>query len=158
MHIAKWTVLLGVFWILLSGYLEPLLLFFGAVSVLTVMLVLNRMDAVDEDPRGINFNFSFFRYVFWLIGQIVSSSIHVTQLIWRKSGSASPALAKISVDDIPKDHRVLYANSITLTPGTLSVDLDDHHVTVHALQAPSISKLAEGNMEHKVKELTGEHK
>lgn len=158
MHIAKWTALLGVFWILLSGYLEPLLLFFGVVSVLTVILVLNRMDKVDQDPRSINFSFKFFRYIVWLVGQIFSSSIHVTKLIWRAPSSASPALAKISVADVPKDHRVLYANSITLTPGTLSVDLDESHVTVHALQASSINKLAEGEMEHKMKQLTGEHK
>ena len=104
MHISKWAVLLSLFWILLSGFIEPLLLSFGALSVALVLLVLKRMDAVDGEQKRIS------------------------------------------------------ANSITLTPGTLSVDLEDGKITVHALQAESIKELEEGDMESRIKKLWGSAK
>ena len=53
MHLGKWTALLSVFWLLLSGYIQPLLLTFGVLSVAIVLIVLKRMDDVDEDPKHI---------------------------------------------------------------------------------------------------------
>ena len=64
------------------------------------------------------------KYIPWLLGQVVQSSMHVTKLVWGSSDKVSPALAKVDVTNIPLSNRVLYANSITLTPGTLSVDLE----------------------------------
>ena len=84
------------------------------------------------------------------MGQIVSSSVHVTKLIWSSPDKLSPALAKVSVKNVPAKKQVMYANSITLTPGTLSVDLQDGEVTVHALQKSSIEELEQGDMEEKI--------
>lgn len=158
MHISKWAILLSIFWLLLSGYIQPLLLSFGVVSVIIVLVVLKRMDTVDQEPRVVTFNYRIFHYFFWLVGQIVLSSVHVTKLIWGSSDNVSPALAKISIDRVPAKNHVLYANSITLTPGTLSVDLNDNEITVHALQASSIESLKQGGMESKIIRLLGEQK
>ena len=59
---------------------------------------------------------------------------------------------------VPSESRVLYANSITLTPGTLSVDLEDGEITVHALQEASIEELKEAGMEEKITGLWGTNK
>lgn len=158
MHIAKWAALLSVFWVLLSGYIQPLLLSFGAVSVAIVLLVLKRMDDVDQQPSKLSFSAQTLRYFTWLLGQIISSSIHVTKLVWGPSSKLSPVLAKIPVNHLPPNKRVLYANSITLTPGTLSVDLEDGEVTVHALQKSSIDELKQGSMEQKIAGIWGENK
>lgn len=158
MHIGKWAVLLSVFWLLLSGYIQPLLLSFGFVSVVLVLVVLKRMDNVDRDPKQIRSGHRMLRYSIWLLGQIFSSSAHVTKLVWGSSSKLSPALAKIPVDKVPPGNRVLYANSITLTPGTLSVDLQDDTVTVHALQKSSIEELEQGDMERKITGIWGENK
>jgi multicomponent Na+:H+ antiporter subunit E len=158
MHNIKWALLLSVFWLLLSGFIQPLLLSFGAISVVIVMIVLRRMDAVDKEPKSVSLNFHSFRYFFWLIGQIFLSSTHVTKLIWGKADQVPPALSKISLQSLPDDKKVLYANSITLTPGTLSVDLQDEEITVHALQASSIASLKQGGMESKIPGHRGEIK
>lgn len=150
MHTIKWAILLSVFWLLLSGYIQPLLLSFGVVSVAIVVIVLRRMDALDAEPKKLGWGFRSVRYLVWLIGQIFLSSVHVTKLIWSNPKNLSPALAKVSAKDIPENKRVLYANSITLTPGTLSVDLENEEITVHALQAASIDELKEGGMERKI--------
>jgi len=150
MHIGLWVVVLSLFWLLLSGYIQPLLLSFGAISVFLVVLVVKRMDDVDQELRQLSFGFSIFRYVPWLLKEIMSSSIHVSKLIWGSPKDLSPTLAKIPLNNIPKDKRVLYANSITLTPGTLSLDINENEITVHALEAASIEELKEGAMESKI--------
>lgn len=158
MYISKWAVILSVFWLLLSGYIEPMMLSFGAVSVVIVLLALKRMDAVDHEPRGISINHQTVHYFLWLLGQIFSSSLLVTKLIWGSSNKLSPSLAKIQAKNVPPNKRVLYANSITLTPGTLSVDLEDEDITVHALQQSSIEELEQGDMERKITDIWGANK
>ena len=155
MHIGLWAVVLSLFWLLLSGYIQPLLLSFGAISVFLVVLVVKRMDDVDQELKQLSFGFSIFRYIPWLLKEIFTSSIHVTKLIWSSPDKLTPTLSKVSVQNVPKEKRVLYANSITLTPGTLSVDLEDGEVTVHALQASSIEEIKEGGMEQKITGLWG---
>lgn len=158
MHIGKWAVILSVFWLFLSGYIQPLMLSFGAISVTIVLLVLKRMDAVDKDPMQIGNGLHAIRYIVWLLGQIMNSSIHVTKLIWGPSNQISPALVKIKASNVSPKKHVLYANSITLTPGTLCVDLEDGEITVHALQKPSIEELKQGDMARKITAIWGENK
>lgn len=158
MHIGKWAVLLSAFWLLLSGFIQPLLLSFGALSVVIVLYVLKRMDAVDQEPTQVSTGHQIIRYLPWLLGQIVISSIHVTKLIWGSSAEVSPAIAKIDSKNISPKNRVLYANSITLTPGTLSVDLEGEEITVHALQESSIDELKQGDMERKITGIWGASK
>lgn len=153
MYIGKWALLLVVFWLLLSGYLQPLLLSFGAISIGIVLIVLKRMDAIDNEPRVINFGLRMVRYLAWLVGQILTSSLHVTKLVWTSSNTISPALEKIPANTVPDNTQVLYANSITLTPGTLCVDLEDDELTVHALQATSIDELNQGYMNSRISDV-----
>lgn len=158
MYLTKWAILLSMFWLLLSGYIQPLLLGFGVASVAVVLFILKRMDDIDKEQQHIGISLRLVRYLPWLIGQIVSSSIQVTKLIWGSSNKVSPTLAKISVKNVPAKTRALYANSITLTPGTLSIDLADDEVTVHALQKSSIDELKQGDMEKKITTIWGENK
>jgi multicomponent Na+:H+ antiporter subunit E len=158
MHMTKWTILLSTFWLLLSGYIQPLLLGFGAVSVIVVLFVLKRMDDVDQEKQEIGTGLRLLQYLPWLIWQIITSSLQVTKLIWGSTDKLSPSLAKIKVDNIPPNRRALYANSITLTPGTLSVDLVGDEITVHALQKSSIEELEQKAMEKKITGIWGEHK
>jgi multicomponent Na+:H+ antiporter subunit E len=155
MHLVKWAVLLATFWLLLSGIYQPLILGFGVASVFIVVLLLKRMDDADAEQKRAASGVRMLRYVAWLIGQIISSSIHVTKLVWSNPKNLSPSLAKVSVKEVPEKVRVLYANSITLTPGTLSVDLKDDEITVHALQQQSIEELQKGEMENKITSIWG---
>lgn len=158
MYLGKWAILLAIFWLLLSGFLKTLLLFFGLISVILVLVVIKRMDDTDHKPNSFEFGPKMLGYIGWLMGQIVTSSIEVTRLVWGSPNNVSPSIAKLPVADLPKDKRVAYANSITLTPGTLSVDLDDNEVTVHALHQDSIASLREGSMSSKVKNVWGANK
>jgi len=141
---------LAVFWLLLSGYFQALLLIFGLVSVVLVVYLIARMDQVDQQSHTLRASPRRLMYFVWLLGQIVRSSVHVAKLVWRSPRELDPALGQIKMSDDCDQGRVLYANSITLTPGTLSVDLKDDVVTVHALRADSLVALKTGEMEQKV--------
>ena len=151
-----WAILLAAFWLLLSGFYKNLLLIFGVISVILVLVVIKRMDTFDKVHRCFDISPKMFGYLGWLLGQIVLSSIQVTKVVFSKD--ISPAIAKLPVDDLPAGKRVVYANSITLTPGTLSVDLNDKEVTVHALQGDSITALKKGDMSSKIIKVWGEAK
>ncbi|NRA22968.1 MAG: Na+/H+ antiporter subunit E [Oleispira sp.] len=158
MHMTKWTILLSIFWLLLSGYIQPLLLAFGIASVIVVLFVLKRMDDVDQEKQEIGTGLRLMQYLPWLIWQVITSSLQVTKLIWGSTDNLSPSVAKINAKNIPPKRRALYANSITLTPGTLSVDLVGDEITVHALQKTSIEELKQEVMEKKIAKIWGEHK
>lgn len=150
MHIGKWAIILAIFWLLLSGYFQPLLLGFGIISIAVVLYALHRMDSVDHEPTEVNSGHRIIRYSAWLLGQITLSSLGVTRLVWGSNDKLTPTLEKIPASGIPADKRVLYANSITLTPGTLSLDLKNDEITVHALQKSSLEELKQGGMEAKI--------
>jgi multicomponent Na+:H+ antiporter subunit E len=154
-HITVWALILSVFWLLLSGMYNPLLLSFGMASIVLVLFVLRRMETVDKKRQQVGTGLRLIRYIPWLIAQVLKSSIQVTKLIWGSPNKVSPTLAKINISNVPPNKRVLYANSITLTPGTLCVDLKDNELTIHALQESSITELEEGYMENKITSIWG---
>jgi len=149
-YLFGWAITLAGFWLLLSGFFKPLLLSFGVISVALVLWLLHRMNNTDADPQKLAFNRSFIRYIVWLVGEIVLSSLAVTRLVWGNRKELRPAIAKLPVDKVPKRSRVLYANSITLTPGTLCIDIDDKYITIHALHEESLESLKHGDMASKV--------
>lgn len=155
MHMVSWTLALVVFWLLLSGYFKALLLFFGAVSVALVVVTVRKMDSVDSRPQPLRVDHKLLLYFVWLIGQIVRSSLDVAKLVWLSPNKIEPSLGVISTKTTEETGNVLYANSITLTPGTLSVDLSEDTVTVHALQTPSLEELEQGDMEARVIKASG---
>lgn len=154
-QLISWAFTLMVFWLLLSGFFKPLLLSFGLGSVVLVVFLLHRMNSFDGLNLGLPLKYSFLRYISWLMGKVVLSSLEVTKLVWSKNQKLSPAVAKLPVSNSSVKSLVLYTNSITLTPGTLSIDVDNEHVTVHALNARSIDELKAGEMAKGISTVAG---
>ncbi|MDX1924402.1 MAG: Na+/H+ antiporter subunit E [Rickettsiaceae bacterium] len=95
-----------------------------------------------------------FIYSFWLLEEIINSSIEVTKIIWDFNEEINPKIVKIdSSFGRSKGRLALYANSITLTPGTLSLDADGSSILVHALNQNFVNDLKSGWMEEKVSEI-----
>lgn len=155
MYFGKWAILLAIFWLLLSGFLKTLLLLFGVISVFLVVLAIKRMDEVDQQPYKFDLGPKMLGYIAWLFWQILASSLGVTKRIWFSSKKLTPAVTKLPVKDIPEEKRVAYANSVTLTPGTLSVDLDDKELTVHALNKDSVADVENDSIARQIKNLWG---
>ena len=149
----KIGVLLCLFWLILSGHTTVLLLVLGLASVLLVVWLIYRMDHSDKAPSSLIFNFEFVRYIAWLIRQVVITNIDVSRRIWDPSLPIKPAWRRISVNLQQPLAKTIYANSITLTPGTVTTEVGDGYFIVHALSAEGITELDQGEMQARVQRL-----
>lgn len=145
--------LLALLWLGNSGHYTPLLLGIGVFSCLFVMWVAQRMNLVDHESQPLNLGWGIFGYLGWLTAKVVSSNVAVVGHIWRGNGSISPSVARLPLSQSTDMGRVIYANSITLTPGTVAMDMDDGSVVVHALTEAGVQELEQGEMNRRVARL-----
>ncbi len=145
------TVMLAAFWLLLSGHYAPMFLGFGAFSVLLAAWLAIRMNIVDDEAKPLRWLLRVPRYWLWLTGQILYSALAVCRLIWNPGAPLSPGLGRANVEGLNDVERATYANSITLTPGTLSMSVDEHHIEIHALDEQTLADIDAGDMIRRVR-------
>ena len=146
------VAILAAFWLVLSGHYTALLLTFGAASVALVVWISQRMEIVDEE-QPIHLTLSLPRYVAWLAIQILVAAVRVARLIWSPRPALKPVVGHVPAEDMSHLAQTIYANSITLTPGTLSMTVDDEGVEVHSLQPAGLDDLRRGVMLGRVRRL-----
>lgn len=129
--------LLMVSWLLWSGHFDLLLLSFGLLSCLFVHYLLSRLQVNDLPPQSLKIFLKLPLYLPWLFWQVVLSNIAVAKILWRRDMRLSPAVEQVRATQDSNLGLVIYANSVTLTPGTLSVDAQQGSVLVHALETSS---------------------
>ncbi|OUW06412.1 MAG: hypothetical protein CBD16_00165, partial [Betaproteobacteria bacterium TMED156] len=88
----------------------------------------------------------------WLSKEIFISGIYVSRVILNPKLKISPKLDLIPMSQSTDVGKTTYANSITLTPGTLSIEIKKNYILVHALEASSLDHLKEGLMDKKVRD------
>jgi len=155
-HGAGLCLALVLCWLLLSGYFQILLLGLGAVSVLFCVWIAVRMDLIDHEGVPLHITWASLRYLPWLLWEIVKANIDVAKLVIAPSLPISPSLFNAPVSQKTDLGQAIYANSITLTPGTVSVDLEPGVILVHALHVGSADGVLEGEMDKRVSKLEGQ--
>ena len=145
---------LFVVWLLLSGYFTGLLLALGLASVLVVVLIAARMDVIDHEGYPVHLNPArIVLYALWLLKAVVKSNIDVLRRIWSRDLDISPVLVRVRSSQKSKLGQVIFANSITLTPGTVSINLWENEIQVHALTRDAAEELQAGEMDARVSQL-----
>ena len=142
-------------WILLSGHLEPLLLWLGGASTLAVLWIAHRMDVVDHEGHPIQLGWRALTYFPWLAWEIVTANIEVARLILDPKLPVGPVLLTVRASQKTDLCRAIYANSITLTPGTVTVALVGGRLQVHALTEDLAAGLETGDMDLRVSRVEG---
>ncbi len=149
-------VVLLVVWLLWSGFWPgvsesgSLLTGLGVVSCLAVVLIARRMQVVDREGTPIEVTRALVLYAPWLIWQIVRANVAVARIILHPRLPIRPQVIRIRASQKTDLGRVIYANSITLTPGTVTIDLQGRDLTVHALTDEAARGLATGEMDRRV--------
>lgn len=143
------AVLLAVVWQMWSGHTEPLIVKFGIASVLLVVWLSARMDAVDGTREPFSLGLRVFSYIPWLLLEIVKSNVHVARVILSPGLPINPQLVRVQGSQRSELGQVVYANSITLTPGTVTCDIRDGSFLVHALTDETAAGLIEGTMDRR---------
>ena len=150
-HTISLFLTLAVFWLLNSGHYTPLILSLGAVSIAFVVYIAHRMDVVDHESQPLHLTSRVPIYYIWLGKEIILANISVVKHIWLGNESISPTLSVLKASQKTDMGKVIYANSITLTPGTVAIDVVDDQIMVHALLRESRDDLETGEMDRRVR-------
>lgn len=150
MRILSLGCVLFAFWLLLSGHYTGLLITLGVLTCIGVLMLAQRMKIIDEEGHPVHLAVSALTYWPWLIWQIAMSSWQVTRLILHPKLPISPTMIKVKATQKTRVGVNVYANSITLTPGTISVDVVGNDITVHAITADGAADVEEGSMDRRV--------
>ena len=155
MRAAGLFVTLFVTWLLWSGLYKPLIIALGAVSCLLCVWIAFRMHRDEVEPLRLRPALRTVGYFPWLLKEIAVSNWNVIRIVLSPRLPIDPVVLNVTALQQSALGRVVYANSITLTPGTLTVDVDGSLLTVHALTSEGASALREGEMNERVARLEG---
>jgi multicomponent Na+:H+ antiporter subunit E len=156
MRVAGLVATLFVFWLLLSGIYTPFLVLTGLAASLVVAALAWRMEVADREGHPIHLTLGALGYWPWLVKEIVKSGWQVARIVVDPRLPISPTLVRFRPSQTTVVGLVTHANSITLTPGTLTVDAGREEFLVHALTRAGAAGLAGSEMDRRVTRLEGE--
>jgi multicomponent Na+:H+ antiporter subunit E len=146
---------MAILWLLLSGIFEAWLLALGLGSIIVVVIFANRMDVIDHEGHPIHISWRTLMFWPWLALEIIKANINVARVILDPKMPITPKILHINSLQVTELGHVIYANSITLTPGTVTVGLENGAMNVHALTPVAIEGLLSGEMDRRVHAVEG---
>ncbi len=149
-HAINLAIVCFVVWLLLSGHYVPLILTFGVVATLIVVAITSRMDVANREGQPVHLLSMILSYWPWLVWQIVKANLMVVRCIVSPSLPIRPTLVSVRASQKSTLGKVVYANSITLTPGTVAIDIEGNKIQVHALIPDAAQDLKRGIMDRRV--------
>ncbi len=138
--------LIFLFWFMLSGHTEALLIGLGIFSTLLSVYLSKRMNIIDHESYPVHLSFRLLRYYLFLGKEIIKANIDVMKRIITPGNSISPQIITIPASKQTDLSKVIYANSITLTPGTVTLELAGDEIKIHALSKEGAEDLQSGKM------------
>jgi multicomponent Na+:H+ antiporter subunit E len=142
-----------VIWLLLSGHYDPLLLTLGVLSCITCLYVTWKAKFIDEEGLPLHLLIRLPIYTLWLFKEIIKANIDTAKIII--INNPDPQNFRVKSSQKTEAGKVAYANSITLTPGTVTTVLDGDILEVHALSSDMADDVKSGAMDKKVSWLEG---
>ncbi|MDW3095840.1 MAG: Na+/H+ antiporter subunit E [Gammaproteobacteria bacterium] len=142
-----------ILWLLLSGYFKTNLIVLGILSCGFVTYLSIKLKIYSSNHERIKFNLHLPLYIPWLLKEIVKSNLHVARCILSSSDSIQPQTICSKPSQKTNTGLAVHANSITLTPGTISVDINDNEILVHALTDHTAKGITNGDIDKRVSKL-----
>ena len=142
-----------VIWLLLSGHYDPLLLTLGVLSCITCLYVTWKAKFIDEEGLPLHLLIRLPIYTLWLFKEIIKANIDTAKIIILNN--PDPQNFRVKSSQKTEAGKVTYANSITVTPGTVTTVLDGDILEVHALSSDMADDVKSGAMDKKVSWLEG---
>ncbi len=155
MRHASLGLMLFAFWLALSGHYTPFLIAVGVVCALACVAVARRMDTGDAEGHPTHLLGGAITYFPWLVLEIVKSAWTVSKIIMNPRLPISPTMTVVDASQKTSVGIATYANSITLTPGTITTHVRGKRLTVHALIRGGALDLEGGAMDARVTKFEG---
>lgn len=137
------------FWLALSGHYTPLLITFGILSTALVVWLCLRLKVVDEEGVPTHITVRLLLYIPFLLKEIFLANVVVAKIILDPKLPISPRMVEFHGTQSTDLGRFLYANSITLTPGTITTGVEGQDYEIHALSAADLETDEESRMDQK---------
>jgi multicomponent Na+:H+ antiporter subunit E len=134
-----------IFWLIITDFHLSLISIVGSFGALMCMLKI-----IKAKPIWPRIKWGHLKYFCWLIKQIFLSSISVMLAAWSRKFEVESVFCEIDIKNMRQDLTILYAHSITLTPGTMTVDVQKNHLLVHSISLSGIQELEEGKMKKRI--------
>ena len=145
--------ILFFFWLVFSNHFDSLHLGLGVVCcALVAVLSYDLLFPNVQSPSWLRQVWRFCLYIPWLLREIVAANFHVVYLVFRP-GQIRPQVIRFRTRLKSDMARVAFGNSITLTPGTITLDIQDGEFHVHALSAKAAQSVVTGDMESRVRQV-----
>lgn len=149
------VVLFGM-WLVWSGHYTPLLIGFGVASCAGVVLLCQRMGIVDREGLPLDLTWRTLAYVPWLTVQVIKSNVDLARRVLSRKMHISPQIVELEASQKTDLGRVTFANSITLTPSTVTLDAtSDGRLVVHAVAREVAEELRRGEMDRRATRVEG---
>jgi multicomponent Na+:H+ antiporter subunit E len=153
-QVIKFLVIVGslaLTWLGLNGFdMKIDRLFFLISTPLVSYLIASYLKIL---PKTIKLKINFIFYFLWLAIEILKSAFVVIKIIWSRNININSTFEWIELKNSDQTFTTIYANSITLTPGTVTIDIKDDMLLVHALNSSLINDLKSGEMANKVENI-----
>lgn len=150
MRLISITAVLYLFWLALSGYFKPFLLIGGAACTVFVVWAVVRMKLLDTEGHPAHLLRPAITYWPWLLWEIIKAGWAVTKAVLAPRLAISPTMTRVVASQRSAAGIATYGNSITLTPGTITMQVDGNILTVHALENGGALDLEGGGMDARV--------
>lgn len=151
---------LGSLWLVFSGKFDLLHIGFGALSIAVILWRTNRFVVSKRHPEesaalaGIR-PLKFVAYVAWLVKEIVVANVDIAKIVLKRDMPIDPALVRFDSTLDTDVARVILGNSITLTPGTLTVEIEGSRFLVHGINVDGATGPVIDEMQRKIAEMFG---
>ena len=145
--------ILMALWLLMSGHYTPLVTGLGVLSAAFAAWMSHRLGGADDEGLPLHLMARLPLYLLWLCKEIITANIATAKTILQKSDDAE--LFYIPITQKTEAGIATHANSITLTPGTVTVAIDDDGFYVHALTKDFGDDVRQGDMDRRVTLLEG---
>ncbi len=155
MRVLSLALVLCGFWWVSSGHTEALLLGFMVVACAIVVLLSRRLGVLDQEGHPTHLVPRALGFWGWLIGQVAKSSWRVVRIILMPSLPIAPSVQRVPLTQPHDLGRAIVANCITLTPGTVTLEVAADHLVVHCLTARGAASLHEGETNRRVAAVVG---
>lgn len=144
-------IMFTIVWCILSGIPSTAskLLFTIFIPLINLLLSIKLNLSILKDY----FKTSSIMYFLWILKEILISSISVVKIVWTKSNSSLGVIISLQTIQTKDIGLLTYANSITLTPGTITLCIESKKLIVHALNTSFMIDLQAGNMDKKIKNI-----
>lgn len=154
LHTLTLFFLLLAVWCAFSGIFTPLLLSMAVICCALITLITLRMEVIDREGHPFELIYLGPVYWCWLAKEMLISGLQVTRIVWSLEPSAESQFAWVKIHLSSDLGRAVFANSLTLTPGTVCVDLENDRAYIHALDKSSLEDMGLAEIEKRVERIT----